>query len=288
MIHPQSLLPTQAGIGLKPQHYAAALGQIEGAVPPHWVEVHPQNYMVAGGPSHRWLTAIRDELPLSFHSTGLSLGSAHGLDSRELARLAELVTRYEPAMISDHLSWSNSPGNKMPDLLPLPYTRETLTHFSDQISRAQDVLQRHLLIENPSRYLAFAHDEMDEVAFLSALCRKAGCHLLLDINNVEVSATNLAFDAASYLDAIDLALVDEVHLAGHATEVHESGALLIDDHGSPVSATCWDLYHQFIVRAGPKPTLIEWDTNVPDYAVLIAEARKADVMMEALGHADAA
>jgi uncharacterized protein len=280
----QEPLPPKTGLGLKPQHYSCALGLVEGAVQPPWVEVHPQNYMSDGGPPHRWLTAIREELPVSFHSTGLSLGSAGGLDRDELLRLKSLVARYQPASVSDHLSWSVGGGNLFPDLLPLPYTAETLAHFVAQVSRVQDALKREILVENPSRYLSFACDEMEESEFLSALCRSSGCGVLLDINNIEVSAKNLGLDATACLDAINPVLVGEVHLAGHAVEIHEGNALLIDDHGSPVGDACWSLYTRFIARAGPVPTLIEWDTNVPDYAILFAEARKAETIMEAARH----
>lgn len=289
-------LPSSPGIGLKPQHYAAALGHLPAETPasqgeprfrPGWFEVHPQNYFCDGGPPHRWLTAVREEFPLSFHSVGLSLGAAQGLDEDELRQLAALCDRYEPAAVSDHLSWSGTANNRYPDLLPLPYTRECLDHFAAQVSRAQDALGRAMLIENPSRYLAFAGDEMDEATFLHALCRKAGCGLLFDINNVEVSATNLGRDPFAMIDAIDPALVGEVHLAGHAVENHEDGPLLIDDHGSPVSELTWHLFERFTARAGSRPVLIEWDTDVPDYAVLLDEAARAAQIMQPLelGHA---
>ncbi len=277
-----SSLPPRGGIGLKPEHYAPLLGlaDSEGGVRPGWVEIHPQNYFCAGGPPHRWLTAVAETLPLSFHSTGLSLGSATGVDARELAHLASLVDRYQPASVSDHLSWSNSASETFPDLLPVPYTLEALAHFVRAVDQVQARLRRPILIENPSRYLAFRGDAMRETEFLTQLCRRSGCGLLLDINNVEVSACNLGFDAGRYLAEIDPALVGEIHLAGHATEYYEDGSLLkIDDHGSPVSDKCWALYRDFIARAGPVPTLIERDSNLPDYAVLTAEAAMADALL---------
>lgn len=279
MTSPQAL-PPAAGIGLKPQHYDAVLRSApenasSRAMDLAWLEVHPQNFFGAGGPPHRWLTAIAEAYPLSFHSVCLSLGSAQGVIADELEQLAVLCDRYRPAMVSDHLSWSGSASNRYPDLLPVPYTREALRHFTAQVSRVQDRLKRAILIENPSRYLAFAHDEMDEAAFLHALCAAAGCGILLDINNIEVSATNLGLDPFAMADAVDPGLVGEVHLAGHAREQHESGVLLIDDHGSAVSDVTWDLFARFISRAGPKPVLIEWDTNVPDFPVLLAEAARA-------------
>lgn len=277
-------LPPSSGIGLKPQHYQALLehasaenlaSQDGARFRPGWVEVHPQNYFGAGGPPHRWLSAVREAYPLSFHSVGLSLGSAEGLNHSELAKLVGLCKRYEPNCVSDHLSWSGTANNRYPDLLPLPYTHDCLDHFAAQVSCAQDALRRSMLIENPSRYLAFADDEMDEAEFLHALCRKSGCRLLFDINNVEVSATNLGLDPFAMVDAIEPSLVGEVHLAGHAIEQHEDGPLLIDDHGSAVSDLTWRLFERFIFRAGPKPVLIEWDTDVPAYDVLVAEAEKA-------------
>lgn len=273
------ILPPETGIGLKPAHYRDVLEPQRGALQPAWVEVHPQNYFVDGGPPHRWLTAIAERLPLSFHSVGLSIGTAQGLDESELGQLAQLCDRYQPACISDHLSWSGNETDRYPDLLPIAYTRAALEHVAGQIGRIQDRLKRSILIENPSRYLAFVHDEMDEVAFLHDVCRRSGCGLLFDINNVEVSCTNLQSDPIAYVDAIDPAIVGEIHLAGHATEWHGDRPLLIDDHGSPVSDLTWQLFDQFIGRAGARPVLIEWDTDVPDFAVLMAEANRASAHM---------
>ena len=280
----QANLPPLPGIGLKPEHYSQVLQAVSASISPPttapaWLEVHPQNYFGAGGPPHRWLTAIADAYPLSFHSVGLSLGSAEGVDAGELNRLAELCARYEPASVSDHLSWSGSANNRYPDLLPVPYTDEALGHFVAQISRVQDKLKRPILIENPSRYLAFARDDMSEAQFMHLLCDLTGCGILLDINNIEVSATNLGLDAAVMIDSIDPTLVGEVHLAGHTREEHPDGVLLIDDHGSAVSEITWALFARFVARGGHKPVLIEWDTNVPDYGVLLAEAAKAEVIM---------
>jgi uncharacterized protein len=274
-------LPPRAGIGLKSRHYADVLAAAERGTAPAWVEVHPQNYFGAGGPPHRWLTAIAAKLPLSFHSVGLSIGSAAGVDTDELAAIAALCDRYRPAMVSDHLSWSNGPIDKFPDLLPIPYTHAALDHFAAQVGRVQDRLGRAILVENPSRYLAYAANDWDEVDFLHELCRRSGCGLLLDINNVEVSAFNLGLDPGPWLDAFDPALVGEIHVAGHAVKDDDMGGrIAIDDHGSPVRASCWDLLARFLRRAGAKPVLVEWDTDVPDFAVLMAEATTADRLIE--------
>lgn len=277
-------LPPLSGIGLKPQHYGAVLQSVSASISspvqaPAWLEIHPQNYFGAGGPPHRWLTSIAEAYPLSFHSVGLSIGQASGVNADELEQLAALCERYDPAMVSDHLSWSGSANNRYPDLLPVPYTDEALGHFVAQVGRVQDRLKRRILIENPSRYLAFARDDMSEAQFLHNLCDLSGCGILLDINNIEVSATNLGLDPVAMVDAIDPRLVDEIHLAGHAREEHETGALLIDDHGSAVSHITWMLFSRFVWRAGRKPVLIEWDTDVPDYPVLMAEASKAEAIM---------
>lgn len=283
-----SEIPPSVGLGLKPQHYADILGSVPASTPhsvptgpgtPDWLEIHPQNYFCDGGPPHRWLSRIAEHFPLSFHSVGLSLGTASGLNRDELEWLAALCARYCPASVSDHLSWSGTADNRYPDLLPVPYTQAALDHFADQVGAAQDRLARRILIENPSRYLAFAGDEMGEIDFLHLLCARTGCGILFDINNVEVSATNLKFDPAAFIDAIDPSLVGEIHLAGHAREIHGDRTLLIDDHGSPVSAVTWELFERFIVRSGPKPVLIEWDTDIPPYAVLMAEVHKAQAIL---------
>ena len=292
-----SAAPSSLGIGLKPQHYREVLGitpsedpasRDEHPLRPGWFEVHPQNYFCDGGPPHRWLSAVRDRYPVSFHSVGLSLGTADGLIEHELAALAHLCERYEPALVSDHLSWSGTAHCRYPDLLPVPYTRQCLDHFAAQIGRVQDRLGQAMLIENPSRYLAFAGDEMDEAQFLTDLCQNAGCKILFDINNIEVSAANLGLDANAMIDAVDPSLVGEIHLAGHAVEKHEDGNLLIDDHGSPVTDITWGLFRRFITRAGQIPVLIEWDTAIPAYDTLIGEAEKAAAIMRETSMSDAA
>lgn len=285
---PPTILPSSVGIGLKPQHYEALLDPNHPTSPPEWVEVHPQNYFGDGGPPHRWLTAISEVFPLSFHSVGLSLGSADGLNVFDLDRLATLCDRYRPAVVSDHLSFSGNAHNRFADLLPIPYTYAALEHFAGEVGKVQDRLKRTILIENPSRYLAYRGDEMSEIEFIDRLLSRTGCGLLFDINNVEVSATNLGFSANAYIDAISADQVGEIHLAGHAVEQHESGLLLIDDHGSRVTPSTWDLYRRFIARAGPKPTLIEWDTDVPGYDIVMGEADKAAAIMREVSHVVAA
>lgn len=275
-----SLLPLNGGIGLKSVHYNDVLAEEDGSNNPGWVEVHPQNYFGDGGPAHRWLTAISGVYPLSFHSVGLSLGSADGLNQYDLDKIAALCERYQPASVSDHLSWSGNAHDRYPDLLPIPYTQEALDHFSAQIARVQDRLKRPMLIENPSRYLSYRDDDMSETDFLMTLCKQSGCGLLFDINNVEVTATNVGLDMEAYIDAIDPDVVGEMHLAGHAREEHDSGALLIDDHGSTVSDVTWTLYRRFIERAGPRPTLVEWDTDIPEYNILMAEVAKVDAVLD--------
>jgi len=273
-------LPRRAGIGLKPDHHQPLVGRGRGSTP-FFLEVHPQNFFHAGGPAMRWLERFAADWPLSFHSVALSLGRAEGVDAEQLDMLTVLVERFQPAAVSDHLAWCSTPHERMPDLLPLPMTRDVLDHVAGEVGRVQDRLKRIILIENPSRMLAFAHDEMDEPAFLNALARRTGCGILLDINNIEVSATNLGLDPWAYLSAIDMAAVGEIHLAGHAIEEHADGPLLIDDHGAPASELTWRLYARALSLGGPRPTLVEWDTNVPPLDVLLAEAEKADRLLAA-------
>ncbi|MCM8557222.1 DUF692 domain-containing protein [Sphingomicrobium sediminis] len=287
----QPPLAPRAGIGLKPAHFRPllerrALGGETGAGP-HWVEVHPQNYMMDGGPMHRWLTAIRADMPVSMHSVGLSIGDPDGHDAAELERLALLVDRYEPAMVSDHLSWSSLAGEAIPDLLPLPMTEESLDHFVREVDIIQERLKRPILIENPSRMIAFAEDSYEEVDFLKALSKRSGCGLLIDVNNILVGRTNVGLDPEAYVAALPADAIGEVHVAGHTVEEHEGGALLaIDDHGSPVGEECWTLLETLIDRIGPRPVLVERDNDVPEYDELAAEAARADaILMRELTHA---
>lgn len=260
------------GVGLKPQHYRDILDS-QPAI--GWFEVHPENYMCAGGPPHRYLTAIRADYPLAMHSVGLSLGSVSLPDRPHLARFKELVDRYEPFLVSDHVSWSRGPSRYHTDLLPIPYTREALDILCRNVDIAQESLGRRLLMENPSTYVEFTDADMDEPAFLRELVTRTGCGLLLDVNNVQVCARNHGGDAKTYLDKVPWDAVQEIHLAGHAVEVRDGHELCIDDHGSPVRDDVWDLYRHALSHKPQVPTLIEWDTGVPPLADLMAEVSKA-------------
>jgi uncharacterized protein (UPF0276 family) len=267
----------QAGIGLRAPH----LGEVQAARPPvAWLEVHAENYL-GGGPARRALLAIRREYPVSLHAVGLSLGTAEGMDGRHLERVADLVGALEPALVSEHLSWSVTGGAYLNDLLPLPYTEEALGVVSRAVDRVQARLGRSILVENPSRYLRFRHSPIPEPEFLAELCRRTGCGLLLDVNNVYVSAANLGLDAAAYLQAVPAERVEEIHLAGHARNDADGVTVLIDDHGSPVAPPVWALFEAALARLGPRPTLIEWDTDLPPLATLLAEAGRAAARLAA-------
>lgn len=283
-------IPAVAGIGLRFAHHDAVLAGQASA----WLEVHPENYL-DDGRDREVLAAVRERYPLSLHATGLSLGSADGLDLNHLGAFAALCAEMKPALVSDHLSWSIGGGAYLPDLLPMPYTREALAVCAANIDRVQQALGRRILIENPSVYLCFAGNEMSEPDFLARLVQSTGCGILLDINNIAVSAQNLGRDAAAeldiYLNALPAGAIGEFHLAGHALRRLENDALLaIDDHGSPVSAPVWRLFEQAVRRVGRRPTLLEWDTAIPELAVLQQQAAIADNVLdkaqpEALAHA---
>lgn len=264
------MTPT-AGLGLKPQHYADALAcDAEGL----WFEIHPENYMSAGGPRLAALEAVRARRPVSLHGVGLSLAADADPDREHLAALKILVDRFEPFVVSEHLAWSTHRGAHQPDLLPFPRTHAALTRIAGNIGRMQDALGRRVLIENPSLYLPLTGHAFDEVDFLKTLVERTGCGLLVDVNNVFVSASNLGYAAEAYLDALPAEAVGEIHLAGHS--VDEGGsALLIDTHGAPVAEPVWALYRRLIRRIGPRPTLIERDDDVPAFDVLMAERDRA-------------
>ena len=276
-------IPPRAGVGLKPEH---ARDILDGPAPELWFEAHAENYMGAGGPPHRFLTLIRENHPLSLHGVGLSIGSEGGLSRRHLDRLADVVRRYEPGLVSEHLAWSSHGAAHLNDLLPLPYTLRTLTRVALHVDAAQVALRRKILIENPSTYVRFQDDDIPEPEFLRALVRRTGCGLLLDVNNVYVSARNHGFDPAAYLDAFPMEHVQEIHLAGHEAHADDE-TLLIDTHGRPVASEVWALYERVIARTGPVPTLIEWDNDLPAFSVLAEEAAAANRIMgvEAARHA---
>lgn len=267
-------LPPRAGVGFKPEHFEAIL---EGRPDVGFFEIHAENYMGAGGPPHRRLEALRARYPLSLHGVGLSIGAPRPLDCAHLGRLATLIDRYEPGFFSEHLAWSTHEGAFLSDLLPLPYTEATLDLICDHVDETQATLGRRMLLENPSTYVRFAESEIPEAEFIGEIARRTGCGLLLDVNNVEVSATNHDFDPIAYLDAFPLDAVEEIHLAGYADSEDEAGhRLLIDAHDSPVRPSVWALYERVIGAIGAKPTLIEWDNDVPGWDVLHGEARRAD------------
>jgi uncharacterized protein len=267
-----------AGLGLKAEHYGAAVSaRVEGL----WFEVHPENYMVAGGPRLGWLEAVRDRHPVSLHGVSLSLAGESEPDAAHLRRLAALAERIRPALISEHLAWSAWNGHYFPDLLPFARTTAALHRIAANIGRAQDALAVPIAIENPSHYLRFDGHAWDEIDFLAELARRTGCTLLLDINNVHVSARNLGYSAESWLDRFPAALVSEIHLAGHSQDPALGEALLIDSHDAPIAPEVWRLYRRFIERAGARPTLIERDGNVPDFDTLMMERGIAEAALRA-------
>ncbi|MBI1171013.1 DUF692 family protein [bacterium] len=270
-------IPARAGVGLNAAHYATILLDRPDV---GFFEVHAENYMGAGGPPHRYLTAIRAAYPLSLHGVGLSIGADRALDRDHLARLRDLIARYEPGLFSEHLAWSSHETGFLNDLLPVPYTDETLIRVCAHVDQVQDTLGRRMLLENPTTYLTFAESTHDEVDFIAEVARRTGCHLLLDVNNVHISATNLAYDPFDYIARFPLAQVREIHLAGFTPQVDEAGRpLLIDTHDRPVDAGVWDLYAHALRMTGPLPTLIEWDANVPDWSDLHAETVRAETVM---------
>ncbi|MBS0388408.1 MAG: DUF692 domain-containing protein [Proteobacteria bacterium] len=277
-VHP---IPARAGIGLRLPHHALVLAERPAAA---WLEVHPENYM-SDAHSLAELEQVRKHYPLSLHAVGLSLGSAQGVDAAHIARLKGLVERLEPALVSDHLSWSIAGAQYLPDLLPLPYTEEALQVVCRNVSQVQEALGRQILVENPSTYLQFAASDIPEAEFLAALARRSGCGVLFDLNNIYVSATNQRQDAAAELRgwcrALDAGAVGEMHLAGHAVVATEAGEeLRIDDHGDHVCAAVWALYEQALAHFGARPTLLEWDTRLPAFSVLQSEAALAQARLD--------
>lgn len=283
----QEQIPPRAGVGLKAEHYDAIL-RSRPAI--GWFEIHAENYMGEGGPPHHFLEAVRERYPISLHGVGLSIGADGPLDKDHLARLKALNERYRPGLFSEHLAWSTHEGVYVNDLLPVPYNQETLARVGDHIKEVQDVVGRRLLLENPSTYLTFADSTMSEIAFLERVAERSGCGLLLDVNNVFVAATNQGYSPEAYIDDFPLDLVGEIHLGGHAPDEDDQGApLLIDAHDRPIADPVRALYARTLRKGGARPTLVEWDTAVPDWPILLEEALCAErVMTRAAGaHRDA-
>ena len=269
-----SPIPARAGVGLKHEHYRDVLDSFPDI---GWFEVHPENYMGAGGWPHHVLERVRARYPLSMHGVGLSIGGAEPLNREHLGRLAALVKRYHPGLISEHLAWSTHEGHFLNDLLPLPYNEPTLAHVALHVDELQEALGTRVLIENPSTYVTFATTDMSEADFLRELVKRTGCGLLLDCNNVHVCAVNHRFDPTAYIDAFPIEHVGEIHLAGYAEIDDDDGSpLLIDSHDRTVRDAVWSLYARAVARAGAVPTLIEWDNDVPGWDALYAEAMKAE------------
>lgn len=274
---------TVAGIGLRSPHLAE-IGRDRPAT--GFLEIHAENYL-AGSPALQAVERLRSDYAFSLHAVGLSLGSVEGLDEAHLARVAALAARLEPALVSDHLSWSVSGGRYFNDLLPLPYTEEALDVVGRNVQRLQDRLGRQVLVENPSCYLGFTHSTMSEPAFLGELVQRSGCGLLLDVNNIVVTAHNLRLDPLAWLADLPAAAIGEYHLAGHAVNNADGAPILIDDHGSRVSEGVWSLFDAVLERYGPRPTLVEWDTDIQALGILLEEAARADRALKTRTRADA-
>ncbi len=274
-------LPSAPGVGFKPEHFAAIRADAAGI---GFFEVHAENYMGDGGLPHAQLTALRADFALSVHGVGLSIGGPGPLDRDHLARLRRLCDRYQPHSFSEHLAWSSHGEGYLNDLLPLPYTAETLALVADHIDEVQQALGRRMLLENPATYLTFAQSDIPEAAFLAEIAARTGCGLLFDVNNLYVSAVNHRTSPDRALADFPLHLVGEVHLGGHTAEMLPSGPLLIDAHGTPVADPVWALFADAIARTGPLPTLVEWDNDVPDWPVLKAEAARAGAILQAGGY----
>jgi uncharacterized protein (UPF0276 family) len=277
MEHRLNSLPNSIGVGYKPQHFTDILND---PAPVTWLEIHAENYMGAGGRPLAQLRALSERFAISVHGVGLSIGSEGRLDPDHLARLKHLNDWLAPASFSEHLAWSTHDMGFYNDLLPLPYTDTTLKTVCDHIDEVQEGLGRKMLLENPSSYLAFSESTHSEVDFLREITKRTGCGLLLDVNNVFVSATNMQVDPRAYIDVFPMDAVGEIHLGGHDEDEDDHGApLLIDSHGREVADPVWTLYAYTIAKSGPKPTLIEWDTDVPEWSVLVEEAKRADALL---------
>jgi uncharacterized protein (UPF0276 family) len=268
----------RAGTSFKHEHLPMSLGE---AMQAGFFEVHAENYMGAGGPPHDALARIRRDYPLSIHGVCMSIGGAQPIDRMHLGRFKALIDRYEPALVSEHLAWSTHGTTYFNDLLPLPYTSSSLARVADHIDEVQEAISRPILLENPSTYVVFHDSTMSETEFLGALVRRTGCGLLLDVNNVFVSATNHGYSARAYLADFPLDHVGEIHLAGHAEQTDDEGdLLLIDSHDGPVADAVWTLFESVVRQCGPIPTLVEWDSDIPDWPVLRREAVAAQAILD--------
>lgn len=276
-IHAATPIPAQVGIGLRAEHHDAMQANKPNV---GWLEAHSENYFDPHGAPLACLKKLRAHYPISLHGVGLSLGSTDPLNRTHLAQLKTLIDTIEPGFISEHLAWSSVGGQYLNDLLPLPYTEEALTHFTERVQQTQDILGRRILIENPSSYVCFSHSTIPEHEFLLAVAQHSGCGILLDINNVYVSAMNHGWDAQRYLDALPARLVLEMHLAGHTRKNINGTDLLIDSHDQPVAGAVWNLYEHAALRFPGTPTLIEWDSDVPPLATLVEEAAHAQKIMQ--------
>ena len=270
-------IPAAAGIGLRGPHHTEVLTDTPAVA---WLEAHSENFFASDSIACLALEKIRADYPLSLHGVGLSIGSAGPLAREHLTKLGQIVERFEPGLVSEHLCWGAIGGYHLNDLLPLPYTEEALYHMADRISQVQDFLGRQILIENVSSYMEFENSTIPEWEFLTAVSARSGCGILLDINNIFVSACNHGFDSTDYLNAIPADQVGEIHLAGHSTQVFDDESLLVDTHNAPVCDEVWTLFENTIKRIGPRPTLIEWDADLPPLTTLLAEAHKAQDLMD--------
>ncbi len=270
-------IPNDCGIGLRNPHYQYILAE-KPNIP--WLEVHSENFFNTNSILAKQLLKIREYYPLSMHGVGLSLGSSNGVSTTHLNLLKQTITIYQPSLISEHLSWSVVDNKYFNDLLPLPYTKESLINFADNVKKTQDYLNRQILIENPSTYISFAQQDMPEWEFYAQLPSITGCGLLFDVNNIVVNGHNHSFNPNQYLKVINKDDVYEIHLAGAKINSYENRQIMIDNHGSKVSAKVWDLYQQTLDYFGKKPTLIEWDTNIPKISVLLNEAQKAQTKLD--------
>ncbi|OUS08614.1 hypothetical protein A9Q96_04025 [Rhodobacterales bacterium 52_120_T64] len=270
-------VPARAGVGYKPQHLDEILAEPNSI---GWLEIHAENYMGDGGPQLAQLRYLRERFPISCHGVGLSIGSEGPLDKEHLARLKKLVDWLNPSLFSEHLAWSTHDIGYLNDLLPAPYTPQTLSTVIDHIDQVQEVIGRQMLLENPSVYVLFEQSTMNEIEFLNEIVTRTGCGLLLDVNNIFVSTTNQQSSAEDYLADFPVEHIGEVHLGGHDAQTDDFGdPLLIDSHNAPVVDPVWDIYETLIKRTGPLPTLIEWDNDIPEWPVLANEARLADVIL---------